>query len=233
MSDRTVLKQGYEDFADFVNPFIANRAALTGEPVALERVQNGRLIDFEGKVIDDFLSGWGTQALGHRSAPVADALIDFLQTDAPVFFTSGVTPFAGQLARVLSERTQGAYNAAFFASGGTEAVEAAMKLARAATGRKRILCFEGAYHGCTFGSVAMMHPGLYRDPFGPHLPEVEAIPWADSDALARALHKNDVAAVVIEPIQIEGGVREIPRATLDALCTLTQAHETLLVADEI
>jgi acetylornithine/succinyldiaminopimelate/putrescine aminotransferase len=233
MNARALLKQGYADFAAYVNPLIASRAALTGEPVHIERVENGRLVCGDGKVADDFLSGWGTQALGHRNDAIGSALSQFLETDAPLFFTSGVTPFAGKLARVLSERTAGAYDSAFFASGGTEAIEAAMKLARAATGRKRILCFEGAYHGCTFGSVAMMHKGPYRDAFGPHLPEVEALPWNDSAALEAALAKGDVAAVVAEPIQIEGGVRALTDASVEALCRLTEAHGALLVADEI
>jgi acetylornithine/succinyldiaminopimelate/putrescine aminotransferase len=227
------LRQGYEDFARFVNPLVATRAELTGEPYHLVRVDGGRLIDVDGNVAHDFLSGWGTQAFGHRNGTIVDAVADFLRSDQPVFYTSGVSPYAGLVARQLWDKTAQTYDSVFFANGGSEAVEAAMKLARAATGKPRILCLEGAYHGCTLGSCAMMHRGPYRDPFGPHVPEVVALPWEDLDALAAALCASDVAAIVVEPIQIEGGVRTLSGDYVAALCQLTKQHGVLLVADEI
>ncbi len=228
-----LLRQGYEDFRDFVNPLISLRAELTGEPYQVSEVRDGRLVDLDGREVEDFLSGWGTQAFGHRNPAVTRALTELLASPVPSFFTSGVSPYAGLLARRLCERTGGAYDAAWFASGGSEAVEAALKLARARSGRPRILHLEGAYHGCTMGAAAMMHHGPYRDPFAPHLPSVEALPFGDVAALRAALGSGDVAAVVVEPIQIEAGVRLLPRAYLEALCAETARAGALLVADEI
>jgi acetylornithine/succinyldiaminopimelate/putrescine aminotransferase len=228
------LRDGYEDFRAFVNPLLATRAELTGEPYRVVRVTTaGCLVDLDGREVEDFLAGYGTQAFGHRSAGVERALREFLDGDQPVFYTSGVSPLAGLLARRLCERTGGVYGAAFFASGGTEAVEAAMKLARAATGRPRILCLEGAYHGTTMGSVAMMARGPYRDPFGPHLPAIDALPWGDHAALDAALAGGDVAAVVVEPIQVEGGMRFHEPRFLAHLGEATARAGALLVADEI
>ena len=227
------LRQGYKDFRAFANPWVAMRAELSGEPYQLKHVdERGRLIDAQGTAHVDMIAGWGTQAFGHRPAAIEAALAAFLQGNAPSFYPSSVSPYAGRLARRLSERT-GAYDAAFFASGGSEAVEAALKLVRAATGRPRIVCLEGAYHGCTFGSVAMMHTGPYRDSFGPHLPRVDALPFGDTEALAQALADPQLAAVVVEPIQVEAGMRALPEATLELLCSRTQAQGVLLVADEI
>jgi acetylornithine/succinyldiaminopimelate/putrescine aminotransferase len=121
----------------------------------------------------------------------------------------------------------------YFACSGADAVEAALKLARAATRRTRFLCLERAYHGCTFGAVSLMHRGPFTDPFRPLLPGAQALPFGDIDALSRALSEGDVAAVVVEPVQGEGGVRTLSEDYLAALCALTAQHGALLVADEV
>jgi len=229
------VSDGYQAFRDFVNPLLAARAELMGEPWQLVRVAaDGRLVDVDGRMVEDLLAGWGTQAFGHRPAAIERALTAFLAGDAPSYYPSSVSPWAGLLARALCQRVgAGAYDAAFFASGGTEAVEAALKLARAATGRPRILALQGAFHGCTYGSLAMMHDGAYRAPFGPALPLVDRLPFDDVDALERALAGGDVAAVVVEPIQVEAGVRVLGAAYVAALGELTARAGALLVADEI
>ena len=225
------LRQGFLEFRAFVNPLVALRAQLVGEPYLLDQVVDGRLVDAEGMAYTDLLSGWGTQAFGHRPTAVEAALIAYLQGASPSIYPSGISPFAGLLAARLEQRC--GYDAAFFASGGSEAVEAALKLARGATGKPRIACIKGAYHGCTFGSVAMMQAGPYRDIFGPHLPQVDALPAGDMDALERALADPQLAAIVIEPIQVEAGVRVPDPAYLERLCGGTGPDGILLIADEI
>jgi acetylornithine/succinyldiaminopimelate/putrescine aminotransferase len=224
-----ILARGFDEYREFVNPLIAQRAALAGEPVKLVRTDAGRLVDRDGRALEDF---HGTQAFGHRNPHIAQAVRAFLDSDAPSWFPSRVNPFAGRLARRLCERS-GHYDNAFFACTGSDAVEASLKLARALTRRPRLLALEGAYHGCTFGSVSLMSPGYLRDPFAPFVGGAEHVPWGDVDALARALAPGDVAAVVVEPIQGEGGVRELPAPFVEALCELTARHGTLLVADEV
>lgn len=227
------LGRGYDDFREFVSPMIALRAELSGAPYRIARVSRGKLVDADGKLCEDFLSGWGTQAFGHRNAFVEAAIRRFLDSDAPAYFPSMVSPFAGKLGRALCERTGMHYSSAFFASGGTEVVEAAIKLGRAATGRPAILCLQGAYHGCALGSTAMMPDGPFRDAFGPHVPAVHRLPCHDIDALHHAMRAGDVAAVIVEPVQVEGGIRPLLPGYIDALCALTAEHGALLVADEI
>jgi acetylornithine/succinyldiaminopimelate/putrescine aminotransferase len=223
-----ILRDGFGEFQAFVNPLIAERARLAREPIQFVRVADGALVDADGNTYEDF---HGTQMLGHRNRAVAEAIRQFLDGDAPNWFPSRVNPWAGRLARRLCERT--GYGNAYFGMSGADAVEAALKLARAATRRPRIIALEGGYHGCTFGAVSLMHAGPLRDPFGPHLPEVEKVPFDDPDALARALRAEDACAVVVEPIQGEGGVRALPDRMIDALCELPLRHGALLIADEV
>jgi acetylornithine/succinyldiaminopimelate/putrescine aminotransferase len=228
------LRHGFDDFRQFVNPLIALRTELSGEPVRVLGTAEGRLVTADGQRVEDF---HGTQAFGHRNESISRAVIDFLQSDSPSWFPSRVNPFAGTLARRLCERANvggtAVYSNAYFASSGSEAVEAGIKLARAVTGRPRVLSMERAYHGCTMGSCGLMAKGVFRDPFGPHLPGFEALPFGEVGALAQALAREDVAAVVVEPIQLEGGVHVLSTEYVAALSALTQQHGTLLIADEV
>jgi acetylornithine/succinyldiaminopimelate/putrescine aminotransferase len=223
-----IFQKGFDEYQELVNPLVAQRAKLAGEPIRVVATRGGALVDRDGRLIEDF---HGSQAFGHRHPHIAAAMMRFLASDAPSWFPSRVNPFAGRLARRLSERT--GYDNAFFACTGSDAVEAALKLARALTRRPRIIGLEGGYHGCTFGSLSLMARGYLRDPFGPFVEGAESIPFGDVDALARALAGGDVAALVVEPIQGEGGVRELPAAFVAAACELTARHGTLLVADEV
>lgn len=224
-----MLRTGFEDYRRFVNPLVTLRANLLGEPSAAIWARDGQLVDGD-RVVEDF---HGTQSFGHRHPAITSAVAEFLAGDAINWFPSRVNPFAGSLARRLCERAGAPYDNVFFANSGAGAVEASIKLARAATGRPRILSLEGAYHGCTMGACALMQRGMFRDLFEPHLPAVDAVPLGDVDALANALASGDVAAVVVEPIQLEGGVNPLPGAYIEALCELTERRGALLVADEI
>jgi acetylornithine/succinyldiaminopimelate/putrescine aminotransferase len=223
------MKQGYEEFRRFVNPLIVSRAEISGEPFRLVRAQQSTLWDEDGNAFCDMLSGWGTQALGHRNPHITAAISAYLATQEPSFFPSSISPYAGLLAKKLFERT--GYDNAFFASGGTEAVEAALKLARASTKKTKIIYLDGAYHGCTMGSLSMMHRGFLRDQFVPLVPHFEAVPFNDAAAL-RASCSDDVAAIIVEPIQMEGGVRALSGEFLLEL-SRAQSRGILVVADEI
>lgn len=226
----SVPRQGFEGFARFVAPLVAERARVTDEPWELVDTDAGRLVTADGRRIEDL---HGTQAFGHRNPAIGAAVRAFLEGGTPNWFPSRVNPFSGDLARRLLERAGGPYGAAYLAGSGSEAVESAIKLARAVTGRPGVLGLARAYHGCNLGSTALMSPGVFRDPFGPHLPGVGSLPPNDVDALRTALAGGDVAAVIVEPIQLEGGVRPLSPAYVEALGELTARHGTLLVADEV
>jgi acetylornithine/succinyldiaminopimelate/putrescine aminotransferase len=236
LNTKEMLKEGYEAYRRYVNPLVALRAELLSEPTKLVATRDGQLVEPRGTV-EDF---HGTQTFGHRHPAISAAVTEFLASDSPNWFPCRINPYAGLLAERLCQRAnmtlegpRVAYDNVFFANSGSGGVEAAIKLARAATKKTRVLSMDGAYHGCTMGSVALMKPGMFKDPFGPHVPGLEPIPFGDLDALAAALRGGDVAAVIVEPIQLEGGVRTLSSAFLEVACELTQKHGALLVADEI
>jgi acetylornithine/succinyldiaminopimelate/putrescine aminotransferase len=228
-----MLREGYESYRRYVNPLVTLRAELLGEPTRITGVRDGQLV-LATHAVEDF---HGTQTFGHRHPAITAAVTELLASDSPNWFPCRVNPYAGLLAQRLCERAYAAgrasYGNVFFANAGSGAVEAANKLARAATKKPRVLSLDGAYHGCTMGSCALMKSGMFQDPFGPHVPGLDPLPFGDVDALAAALRGGDVAAVVLEPIQLEGGVRPVPPAFLEAACELTAKHGALLVADEI
>ncbi len=226
MSD--VLRRGFDECAELVNPLIANRARMAGEPIRIVGTKNGRLVDADGVEYEDF---HGTQLFGHRPPSVGKAIQEWLNESHPTWYPSRVSPWAGRLAKKLCDRT--GYSNVYFGMSGADAVEAALKLARVATKKPRVLGLRGGYHGCSMGATALMESGPFHDPFGPHVPLVDRLPFADVDALAKAFAGGDVAGVIVEPIQGEAGVRVLPDAYVDALCDLTAKHGALLVADEV
>lgn len=226
MSD--ILRKGFDECAELVNPLIANRARMAGEPIRIVGTRGGRLVDADGLEYEDF---HGTQLFGHRPPAVGEAIRTWLEDSHPTWYPSRVSPWAGRFAKRLCERT--GYSNVYFGMSGADAVEAALKLARVATRRPRILGLRGGYHGCSMGAVALMEKGPFHDPFGPHVPLVDQLPFADVDALARAFAGGDVGGVIVEPVQGEAGVRVLPDEYVAALCELTERHGALLVADEV
>src|SRR5687768_12008237 len=109
-----ILKNGFDEYQQFVNPLIAERAKLAGEPMRVKRTDGGLLVDSAGSTIEDF---HGTQAFGHRHPAITAAVRQFLESDAPSWYPSRVNPFAGRLARRLSERT--GYDNVFLACSGS------------------------------------------------------------------------------------------------------------------
>jgi 4-aminobutyrate aminotransferase-like enzyme len=176
-----ILRRGFDEYGKYVNPLIERRAQLTGEPLRVVRTDRGRLVTDDGRIIEDF---HGTQAFGHRNAAITQALQAFLATDAPTWYPSRVSPHAGRFARRLCERS--GYTHVYFGGTGSDAVEAALKLARAATRRPRLLGLSGAYHGCGFGSTALMDSGPFRDPFGPNAGKLSSTVWPTRSQARRA-----------------------------------------------
>jgi acetylornithine aminotransferase len=193
--------------------------------------------DADGKEYLDLLGGIAVNALGHAHPFVTSVISSQLATLGHVsnFFTS---PTQIALAEKLLEITRApAGSKVFFANSGTEAVEAAFKLARRNTGpqdnpRTRIIALEGAFHGRTMGALALTAKEAYRAPFAPLPGGVEHVPFGDIDAL-RAAVDDTVAAVFLEPIQGEAGVRPLPAGYLRAAREATSAAGALLILDEV
>ena len=203
----------------------------------LVRGEGAWVWDADGKRYLDLLAGIAVNSLGHAHPTLVSAVSAQLGTLGHVsnFFA---TPTQIHLAERLLEITVdgGAPEGSrvFFTNSGTEGMEGAFKLARrhGGTDRPRILALEGAFHGRTMGALALTHKPAYREPFEPLPDGVEHLPFGDLGALEAAMG-DDVAALVLEPIQGEVGVRSLPPGYLAAARELTARHGALLILDEV
>ena len=189
------------------------------------------LYDAQGERYLDLLSGWGVFALGRNHPAVRDALKQVLEGELPNLVQMDVSVLAGVLAERLLRRVP-YLDKVFFANSGAEAVEAAVKFARCATGRGEIAFCGHAFHGLTYGALSLNGDDVFRSGFGPLLPQCIEVPFGDLAALERALATRKVAAFVVEPIQGKG-VNMPGDDYLASALELCRRHGTLLVADEI
>ena len=224
---------GFLAYASHVNPTLAQFLALSGRDQHFVSARDNVLTTDRGERYKDWIAGFGSLNLGHNPPQLLQRAREHLASDAPNLYAECVNPFSGRLARRLVELAGSSFETCFFCNSGTEAVEAAIKLAIAATRRHHIVYCEGAYHGTTAGSLSMMARGPYRDRFDPLLPQFTAVPFDDLGALAEALARLQPAAFVVEPIQVESGVRALGEGYLHEARRLCNEHGTLLVLDEV
>lgn len=192
------------------------------------------LTDLDGGRYLDFVAGYGCLNTGHNHPRVNQALQDYLQQQHPTFVQYVSVPLqTSLLAQRLSELAPGNLQRVFFSNSGTEAIEAALKLAMAAMQRPRVLYCDNGYHGKTLGALSVTGRDKHRDPFKPLLSRCDSIPFGDLDALEAALSQGDVGAFILEPIQGEGGVILPPPGYLKQVRALCDAHDCLMILDEI
>ena len=200
-------------------------------PVALVRGEGVYVWDAEGNRYLDLFPGWGCNLLGHCPPRVVEAVREQVGRLIHVPNT-WYMELQGLWAQALSERSFGGQ--AFFCNSGTEANEAAIKLVRlhSPKGRYKIITFEGGFHGRTMGSLSATAQPKYHEGLGPLLPGFVYCPFGDLDAVAKAID-SETAAIMVEPIQGEGGVVIPPDGFLAGLRELADRHNLLLVFDEV
>ncbi|MGW0906782.1 aminotransferase class III-fold pyridoxal phosphate-dependent enzyme [Streptomyces sp. NPDC002853] len=219
-------------FEQHVNPPMARLFAAHG----LDRVFTGgdgaTLTTADGTDYLDFIAGYGCLNLGHNHPEVTGRLRQFLDASAPTFVQYVSMPtHSAELAERLSAVSPGRLERVFFSNSGTEAVEAALKLARAGTGRSRLVHTENSYHGKTLGALSVTGRAGHRAPFGPLLPETAEVPYGDLEALERAI--EGAAGFIVEPVQGEGGVVLPPPGYLRAARELCRRAGAAFILDEI
>jgi ornithine--oxo-acid transaminase len=220
-------------YAQCVNPQWVRLLGLLEMDVRYERCVGAELFTADGHRIVDFLSGYCVHNVGHNHPQVVEALQRELARCGPAMIQTHVADLAGELAERLCERAGGRLNKAFFASSGSEGVEAAIKFARAHTRRAGILAAEHAFHGLTCGALSLMSDEFWREGFGPLLPETKTIPFGSLEALERELNSKRFAAFIVEPIQSEAGVRVPDADYLRNAESLCRRYGTLFVLDEV
>jgi ornithine--oxo-acid transaminase len=194
--------------------------------------RGAHLIDRQGNEYLDLLSGYGVFALGRNHPYVKAQLQRVLAADTASLPQLGVSTLPGVLAEELIARTPSSLDAVLLTSSGTEAVEGAIKLARAATGRERLVYCERGFHGLTMGSLSVNGNEEFRERFGPLLPGCDVVPFGDPHALAHELQRGDVAAFIVEPVQGKG-VYLPPEGYLLEAQQLCRQAGALLIVDEV
>ena len=219
-----------DKYAAHVNPSLSRLLAFAGFGVEMSG-EGCYLTDHEGRRFLDCLGGYGVFSVGHRHPRVVAAVkeqLDHLGMSGKAFFSKPLADLAERLAQL----TPGDLQFSFFCNSGAEAVEGALKFAKAATRRPGIVSTFGAFHGKTLGALSTTGKEKYRKPFEPLLPGVVFVPYGDADAMRTAVG-SDTAAVIIEPIQGEGGIRVPPDGYLRAIREACDSLGTLMIADEV
>ena len=220
----------FDKYSEHVNPYLAGFLAFAG--FGVEVYGEGCYIeDHAGRRYLDCLGGYGTFALGHRHPTVVAAVkeqLDWLGMSGKAFFSKPAADLAAELTKIAPAGLQ--YT--FFSNSGTEAVEAALKFAKVATGRSRIISTIGGYHGKTLGALAVTGREKYRTRVEPLMPGVEFVPFGDTAAAVAAIDDR-TAAFIVEPIQGEGGIHVPPDGYLRAIREACDRTGALMIADEV
>ena len=216
----------------FLNPQMGRIVRTLGFDKVWTGGEGAHLIDSEGERYLDLFGGYGVFAIGRNHPEAIAAVEQVLEARTGNLPQLGVTLLSGVLAEQLLARAPASVGAMVPANTGTEAVEAAIKIARAATGRARVLYAEHAFHGLTLGSLSLNGNAEFRDGFGPLLAGCDPVPWGDLETLERELARADVAALVLEPVQGKG-VNLPPDGYLRGAQTLCRQAGTLFVCDEV
>ncbi len=235
---KRVVSESVQFWSEHVNAgFLQYRKSVSTDYTAVEWEDEGAVFrDVNGREFIDMLGGFGIYVTGHRHPKVLKAVLDQLQKQA-IHSQELIDPLRTYLAKLVSMITPGDLSYSFFTNSGTESVEGCLKMAMLTTGRRRLVGTIGAFHGKSLGSLGGTSKAFFREPFLPLLNWTH-VPFGDADALAMVLRSGDftgdrVAAVVIEPIQGEGGIVVAPPGYLKRARELCDEFGAVLVFDEV
>jgi ornithine--oxo-acid transaminase len=230
-----LLAAGGDDhkrWAQTINPQFVRVLRTIGFDRTWSRAEGAYLFDDDGNRYLDLLGGFGMYNVGRNNPRIRAALIEALELETPGSVQLGVTALPGLLAEALLARTPARLARVLFTSSGTEAVEAALKLGRAATKRTRVLSAESGFHGLTLGSLSANGNDVFTSRFQPLLPGFDRVPFGDLDALERELRSEDVALFLVEPLQGKGCTLP-PAGYLEGAQALCRKYGTLFCVDEV
>lgn len=215
-----------------MNPGLARTFSFMGLEQPEVRAEGAWVRDASGARFLDLSSGYGVHVAGYMHPKLVATAIDTLTHGMALSSRVLLSEPAIALAERLRDLTPGDLTYSFFVNSGAEAVEAALKFARISTGRGGVIATSGAFHGKTMGALSVSGREVYRRPFAPLLPDVVHVPFGDVDALEQAL-TPDVGAVIVEPIQGEGGVIVPPDGYLQRVRELCDRVGARMIADEV
>ncbi len=226
-----ITQETVEKYAKYVNPTALNLLRLGGFDKVEWEGCGAALKDLDGTEYIDCLGGYGVFSLGHAHPQVVEAVVQQMRR-LPLSSKTFLNKPLADLSELLASIAPGDLQYSFLCNSGTEAVEAALKFARMATGRIEIVSTTGSYHGKTFGALSASGRERYKTPFEPLVPGFVHVPFGDINALAAVIN-DSTAAVILEPIQGENGIFVAPEGYLQAARRLCDAHGALLILDEV
>lgn len=236
-----ITEETVEGFRENINPgFLEYRKTVTldNQFAAVEWSDEGSCFkDVNGKEYIDCLGGFGIYNVGHRNPKVLKAVQDQLQHQA-LHSQDLLDPLRAMLGKVLAEITPGDLKYSFFTNSGTESVEAALKIAKMYSDRTTFISTTRAFHGKSLGSLSGTAKGVFRKPFLPLIPGFRHVPFGDIEMMRKTFEVcqfvgEDVAAVILEPIQGEGGIILPPQNYLKEVRALCDEYGALLILDEV
>src|ERR1700758_139168 len=226
------MGDNYQLHAKHLNPTLVEVLRITGFDRVYTRAEGAYLYDGAGREYLDFLSGYGVFNMGRNHPTIKQAIRDTLDLDLPNMVQMDCSLLSGLLAEALLKKTPPHLEAIFFCNSGTEAIEGALKFARAATGRPGLVALHGGYHGLSYGSLSVTGITNFQEGFGPLMPNVERIKMGDLATLDRLLRGKNVAAFLAEPVQGKG-VKSPKDDFFIQAQILCRKYGTLFICDEI
>lgn len=223
----------FEDYARYVNPSFVKLLNVWGYGREFVRAKDVWIWDRQGNRYLDLLSGFGVANIGHNHPDIQDAITRFMHRETLQFNHIAPNPYSSKLAKRIATMLPDPLQLSLFSNSGAEAVEAAMKLARAATRRSGFIYCENAYHGTSFAALSIMGNERIRKPLKPLLGDCYSVPYNDLSQLEKALRRHSIAAFIVEPIQGEGGLVIPDDNYLAGAADLCRRHKSMLVIDEI
>lgn len=223
----------FDRYAEHVNPTFIKLLSVLGYGREYIRAKDVWLWDSKQRRYLDMLAGFGAVNLGHNHPEILNAIADVLKGDAVHFNHIAPSRQQAELAELLTTLLPTTLQLCLFSNGGAEAVEAAMKLARAATQRSGFAYCRNAFHGTSFGALSIMGQTRMRESLEPLLPNCHRVDFNDLQQLETVLARKDIAAFIVEPIQGEGGLILPATDYLKQAQALCHKYQTLFVLDEI
>jgi ornithine--oxo-acid transaminase len=219
-------------WARTINPQFVRVLRTIGFDRTWARAEGAYLYDADGTRFLDLLGGFGMYGVGRNNPEIRAALVEALELETPGMLALGTTLLPGLLAEELTGLAGGRIERCLFTNSGTEAVEAALKLGRAATKRARVLSADHGFHGLTLGSLSANGNAEFTARFQPLLPGFEQVPFGDLEALENELRREDVALFLVEPVQGKG-IHLPPDGYLEGAQELCRRYGTLFCVDEV
>lgn len=222
----------FQRHARYISPSFVKLLQTLGYARVFVRAEGCHLYDDQGRRYLDLIAGYGSVSLGYNHPALKQALREALDRDPPSFLHVAPPLEAGLLAEALAARLSDGLEVSFFCNSGAEAVEGALKLAFAATRRTQVLYCHRSYHGLTLGALSVTGSEALRK-FFPTLPGCEELRFGVLEGLEEKLKSKRYAALIVEPILIEGGVLEAPASYFQGLASLCRRYGTALIFDEV